>query len=313
MPPDQDPWDATIVGAGPAGVSCAIWLKRLGLRPLLIEARSMLGGLTAGSPYPNPWVATSPGVTGVDLAAALTRSVADAGVDVKLGTSVADVSRLAAVSGAAGTTGGEGPERPAVGGFRLSFADGGHPPLAATTLVVASGVRPRDGGLAPRPEILIGPGRHVLDHDFRGLRVAILGGGDNALEHFAIISGRGAAALDVFARTLRAQKRWLDATPRKNLHVGPYRVDDRELTVAGRPYDRLLVFYGYAPVADFTVSLGLARDAAGYLRTDSRTAETSAAGVYAIGEVANRLHPSVVTAMADGVTAAKAIQRRLGR
>ncbi len=52
----------------------------------------------------------------------------------------------------------------------------------------------------------------------------------------------------------------------------------------------------------------LRRTARGYVATDAVTAQTSCAGVYAIGEVAQRQHPCVVTALADGVVAAKAIQ-----
>lgn len=70
---------------------------------------------------------------------------------------------------------------------------------------------------------------------------------------------------------------------------------------------------GWEPQADFADSLGLERDSRGYLRTDFATAQTSLPDVYAIGEVADRMHPCVVTSLADGVTAAKAIQRRWER
>jgi len=58
---------------------------------------------------------------------------------------------------------------------------------------------------------------------------------------------------------------------------------------------------------------GLARTDQGFLATDAVTAETSLPGVYAIGEVAQRMHPCVPTAMADGVIAAKAIERVLNK
>lgn len=81
----------------------------------------------------------------------------------------------------------------------------------------------------------------------------------------------------------------------------------------GRPYDLILVFYGWEPQAGFADGLNLARDARGYIQTETATARTSLPDVYAIGEVANRAHPCVVTAMADGVVAAKDIQRRWER
>ena len=55
----------------------------------------------------------------------------------------------------------------------------------------------------------------------------------------------------------------------------------------------------------FADDLRLARDERGYIRTDFATAETSVPDIYAIGEVAHRMHPCVVTSMADGVVAAR--------
>ena len=289
--------DIAIIGGGPAGASCAVWLKRLGLKPLLIEASDRLGGAPARSPYPNPWVATSPGADGPRLAAAIARSVAGAEVATLLGHRVEALSRAEAPSGAAGfSIRGGGP-----GGAAYS--------LLADIVVIASGVRPRRGGHAYRPEILVGPGGHILGQDFSGLSVAILGGGDNAFEHYGIIRGLGAREVHIYARSVRAGRALQAAVPSADLTVGAYAADDRNLTVGGRAYDRIIVLYGYEPVTAFGTGLGLATNPEGYLRTDPATAETSVRRVFAIGEVANRMHPSVVTAMADGVVAAKAIQR----
>src|SRR3546814_9992901 len=68
------------------------------------------------------------------------------------------------------------------------------------------------------------------------------------------------------------------------------------------PYTTLfLSFYGWEPCIEFAEMLGLRRSAQGFIATDMQTAQTSCAGVYAIGEVAQRQHPCVVTALADGV------------
>ncbi|MFU1949387.1 FAD-dependent oxidoreductase, partial [Bordetella avium] len=48
-------YDAVIVGAGPAGASCAVWLARLGLAPVLVEASARPGGLTADNPFTDDW------------------------------------------------------------------------------------------------------------------------------------------------------------------------------------------------------------------------------------------------------------------
>ena len=72
-----------------------------------------------------------------------------------------------------------------------------------------------------------------------------------------------------------------------------------------------MVFYGWQAQLNGLESLGLSCSEKGYVNTHVHTAETNVSGVYAIGEVANRHHPCIITSMADGVVAAKAIQYRL--
>ncbi|AHV94049.1 pyridine nucleotide-disulfide oxidoreductase family protein [Bordetella holmesii ATCC 51541] len=112
---------------------------------------------------------------------------------------------------------------------------------------------------------------------------------------------------------MRAQQQWVQRAGGQGVTVGAYEVDPLARCVNGQHYDLILVFYGWEPQADFADGLELARDAHGYIQTDGATARTSLPDVYAIGEVANRAHPCVVTAMADGVVAAKDIQRRWER
>ena len=87
----QQVYDAVIVGGGPAGVSCAVWLARLGLSPLLVEAGERLGGLTATNPFADDWIAALPGATGQQIAANLAQSTQAAGVPVSLRSPVAQV------------------------------------------------------------------------------------------------------------------------------------------------------------------------------------------------------------------------------
>ena len=65
----QQVYDSVIVGGGPAGASCALWLARLGLSPLLVEASERLGGLGNDNPFADDWIAVLPGVTGQQVAA----------------------------------------------------------------------------------------------------------------------------------------------------------------------------------------------------------------------------------------------------
>jgi thioredoxin reductase len=287
--------DALIIGAGPAGASCALWLARLGLSPMLVDARPAPGGLLHESPYRNDWIVTQPGVTGNDLAEGIGLALAATGVPMMLGS----FARSAIRSGG--------------GTYEVQFElpDGAPRMLAARHIVIATGVRPRAGGFERSDRVLIGPGVHIAKQDFTGLRVAILGGGDNAFENYEFVRRGGASAVHIYARTVRAGHVFTERVARGDVRIGAYVVDPVSIQVDDESYDLLLVMYGWEPVAVFAAQLGLERDAKGYISVDFNTCRTSVAGVFAIGEVTARSHPSVVTAMADGVTAAKAIQRAI--
>lgn len=285
-------YDAAIVGGGPAGVSCAVWLARLGLAPILVERGPAIGGLCLSHPFPDNWNATLPGFTGPQVAENLALSLEQAGVP----TLTSSATEHAA---------------PHAAGYTLQVA--GRPaPIIARHLVLATGVRART---LPQPDargvegILVGPGSHIVSQDFQGRRVAVLGGGDNAFENALYAMGHG-AQVDLYARTVRAQHQFVRQFPAEAITIGSYQVSPAALHVNGKAYDLVMVFYGWEPCMQFAHALNLRRSARGFVATDMETAQTSVPGVYAIGEVAQRLHPCVVTALADGVTAAKAIQAR---
>lgn len=291
-------WDAVVVGAGPAGASCAVWLRHLGFTPLLIEASDRIGGLAARNPFDDIWTVTSPSQTGAQVAQHIAEQVRLAGIEVWF------ESRLEALDG----------QKPL---FELSVARAGAAPvlIRAKRVVLATGVKPR--GLAGFegqffPGVIVGPGDAVMALDFAGKRVAILGGGDNAFENYEFAKSRGASDVKIYARTVRAQKQFVSRVVAADVQVGHAQVDPVTRTVNGQSYDYILVFYGWQANLDFATTLPLALDERGFVATDTAQAQTSLPGVFAIGELAQRMHPCVPTAMADGVVAAKAIERDLG-
>ncbi|HEU0229289.1 MAG TPA: NAD(P)/FAD-dependent oxidoreductase [Burkholderiaceae bacterium] len=286
-------FDAVIVGAGPAGVSCAVWLARLGFAPALIEASDHIGGLCRANPYVDDWNACLPGMTGDQIADNLAQSLRLAGLEPRLSSFVRGVRA-----------------QPRGVSVMLQSGDAS---LSGRFLVLATGVRarPLPGAGDAVPGVLIGPGRHIMAQDFRGLRVAVLGGGDNAFENALYATGHGAAAVRLFARTVRAQRQLVRKVPVAQVVLGDYVVDAGARTVNGEAFDLILVLYGWDPCAEFAQTLDLRRSEHGFIATDQVTTLTSHHLVYAIGEVAQRLHPCVVTAMADGIAAAKAIQARI--
>ncbi len=297
--------DALIIGGGPAGVSCAVWLARLGFSPMLLESREHVGGLCRDNPFLDEWNASLPGMTGPQVADNLALSLELARVSVRLSCAVQHVE-------------------PAGQGFAVA-ASGLDYPLRARHVVLATGVRARplfDAALDTGPGgallpdacpagLLVGPGAHIVAQDFRGKRVAVLGGGDNAFENALYAMEHGADTVHIYARRIRAQQQFVRKVPPAGVSVGGYSVDAAARSIDGEPYDLILVFYGWEPCVGFADALGLHRSAQGFIAADMRTMQTSYPGVYAIGEVAQRQHPCVVSALADGVAAAKAIQARI--
>ena len=217
----QQVYDSVIVGGGPAGASCALWLARLGLSPLLVEASERLGGLGNDNPFADDWIAVLPGVTGQQVAANIDASVRAAGVPLRLSTRTTDV-------------------RPCKGGIEATLAGPGGETtrVRGRTLVIASGVRAK--GLpdhppgASWPGVLIGPGSPIVAQDYSGLSVAVLGGGDNAFENYVYVRNRGARAVHLYARSVRAQQQWVQRAGREGVRIGPYQVDPAARSVDGR-------------------------------------------------------------------------------
>lgn len=293
-------YDAMIIGAGPAGASCAVWLSLLGFRPIVIERAKMVGGLSAHNPFQDAWNVTAPNFTGEQVAANIKHSLDSARVPVLLAQTVTGIERLEHIESHSPL-------------FRVFFGD--HNVLTVRHVVIASGVthkRPPQMQLGKvYPYVLVGAGRHVYHHDFSDKKIAVLGGGDNAFENALYAINHGAQQVDIYARHVKAQKKWLNNKQLKHVYVGEYTFDPDLATVNDTPYDSIMVFYGYEPQLEGVRHLNLTLTETGHIWTEDKTAQTSLLGIYAIGEVANRMHPCMITSMADGVVAAKAIQRRL--
>jgi len=284
--------DALIAGGGPAGAACALWLKLLGLSPVLVEKGEQLGGLQNCNPFPGDWIPGLPGITGTAMAGSIHDHVRRLGVATLTRCAVTAVARLSQ------------------GGWEAQLAGEGPGTVRARFLVLATGVLPVTGGLEESASVLIGPGRKVADVDFRGKRVAILGGGDNAFENFLFARDRGATATRIFARHVRARRDLRRQVPSDAISGPAYRADAKTMRVNGEPFDVFLVLYGWEPVNPVGKQLGLVTDEKGFVRSDERR-RTSDPDVYAIGELAQKLHPCVATSVADGIVCAKDIQSRL--
>lgn len=318
-----------IIGGGPAGMSCALWLANYGLRPVVIERESALGGMARLSPYPNDWLLGRPGESAKENAVAFARHIERTGVETWLG---GQLKRLT---------------RKRDGGFRLDVAfSGGRKTqsLSCPAIVIATGTAFRGEEwldqvtnakrVAAAGRVHLGPtwagefwagepGAHP------GAHVAVVGGGDNAFDVSRVLAEKGVQVTIVMrSKSPHARPQLIDRL-RRHEASGTAKVlaertvaalDDAGSKVRVRldgggeiEADHVVLLLGYRPntAEPWLAGLALEKDPDGYLIVDGNM-ETSCRGVFAVGDVANPVHPCIATAIASGTMAAREIQKRLG-
>ncbi len=293
-----------VIGAGVAGLSTALWGAVLGLRVVLFEARDRSGGQLRDIPLPMENVPGHLRVSGEALAETLRAQVIAAGVDVRVG------------------------HRAELDARALTVRSDRAAPLSPEAVVIATGVRRRLLGVRGEREFA---GRSVLHNVgadpsvYAGRRAVIVGGGDDAFEHAALLAPHAAEVTlvhrgDRFSArpalrdpVLRdARVRVLPSTIVEALEGGE-RVESVALrSREGRSViaaDVVFVCVGPSPASE---GFGVATDERGYVRVD-RLQRTSREGVFAVGDVCCPEAPTIATAMGHGAIAAKAVVGGLAR
>jgi thioredoxin reductase (NADPH) len=312
-----------IIGGGPAGMSCALWLCNYGLNPILIEAEPALGGMARRSPYPNEGLLGRPGESARENAAAFARHIRQMPVEIRLGARPLHVHRADQ------------------GRFRLEVAAADPPATQSITcraIVLATGTRFAGDewldGVANARRMMEQGRVHVGAPWARepgaqwGSHVAVIGGGDNAFDVSRMLAEQGVKPTIIMrSRSPRAQPlmverlrqfessgaarviagRTVDALDHAGEAALNLRLDDGAKLAA----DQVLLLLGYRPNSDasWLAEINLERDKHGYFIVDANK-ETSCRGVFAIGDVADPLHPCIATAIAAGAMAAREIARR---
>lgn len=309
-----------ILGAGPAGLSAALWLRNLGLAPRVADIAERAGGLQNLNFLANDWVLGQPGQTGPVLARRFVHDARAAGVPMSMGVRPLKVTREA-------------------GGFLVRFDNDEE--IACRAVLVATGTRYRAqevlagvngiADVAPG-RVAYGPYAFADLDNLAGKRVLIVGGGDNAFENARLLAPR-AAMVHLAVRGRPRAQQGLAAAVAAEVAAGRCRLlgpasllsahEGRDglaatLTVAGTTerltVDRIHVLAGYEPntafigaVFDTALATAVGRDALGYLLVDA-AGRTGAPGLYAAGDVCNPTFPSVVSAIAQGALVAKTIE-----
>ncbi len=291
-------YDVIIIGGGPAGLAAALYAKRAGVSVLVLE-RSIYGGQVTNTPT----VENYPGIlniSGVDLAMALYEQVTGLGIEVRLEEPVS--YQLDAPAKAVATARGL---------------------YEAKAVIVANGVKRRTLG-CPGEERLAGRGvSYCATCDgafFQGAEVAIVGGGNTALEDALFLSNNCAAVHLIHRRDqFRGSSILAEAVKkRQNIHLHLNSVVEEitgEEKVAGArlrdvttgeetrlELSGVFVAVGLAP--DNAAFAGqLALDGAGYIQA-GEDCRTNLAGVFAAGDTRTKEVRQIITAAADGAVAA---------
>jgi thioredoxin reductase (NADPH) len=300
--------NVVIIGSGPAGLTAALYTARANLHPLAIEGLQPGGQLTITTMVEN-WPGHRDGVMGPQLMADMRAQAEHFGTEFVSGlVEKVDLS-----------------QRP----FTLTL-DGGRQ-IQARALIVATGASAKLLGL-PSEMKLMGRGVSTCatcdGFFFRNRPVAIIGGGDTALEE-AIYLSKLASHVTVIHRrdSLRASKIMQDkamANPkisfRWNTVVQEILADQRGDVNAARLLDTSsnsveeLAVDGVFVAIGHTPNTGLFRgqldmDEGGYLVT--RGTRTNVTGVFAAGDVQDQVYRQAITSAGTGCMAAMDAERWL--
>ena len=295
----QKIYDIIIAGAGPAGLTAAVYARRAGKSVLLIEKEAFGGQITL-SPHAENYPFTRP-MSGNELVEVLVEQVMNLGADVEVGA-VVDVS--------------ENADKTVT--VRTDYQE-----FTGRTLIIATGLKHRLPG-AEGEQKFIGSGISfcaVCDGAFfKDKAVAVIGGGNTAVQDAIYLSKICSKVYLIHRRSeFRAEKHVADGLAAcaniepvlnstvarfigegklsgivvKNRETG----EERELSVSGA-----FIAVGFAPNNGVFAEL-VKLDESGFIRS-GEDCKTSRPEIFAAGDCRTKSVRQLVTAGADGGVAA---------
>ena len=292
-------YDVGIIGSGPAGLSAAIYAKRANLSAVVIEKEYEGTGQIAESGQVDNYLGL-PGISGYDLGEQFREHAVKLGVAF-LEQEVTEIKK----------------EDSAV--FTIIFEDGSS--VETKTVIYAAGAAPRRANI-PGEQEYSGKGVSycvICDGSFyRGKKVAVLGGGDTALDDAVYLADLAEQVYVIHRRKeFRGAATTVEKLRKKENVMFVLEHQVKEITGAEKvngviledgtaiAVDGVFVAYGSVPQTDLVKEL-VTLDAAGYVKAEE-TGETSLAGLYVAGDARTKKLRQVVTAVSDGANAATAV------
>ncbi len=290
--------DVVIVGAGPAGLTAAIYAERAGLDTVVLE-KGAIGGQVAITPVVEnyPGFTRIPGKTLMDMMAQQAMQYAE----IHLSEEVLDVKRRR-------------------DGRFLVITNRGR--YLSRALILCTGATHRRLGV-PGEERFLGRGVSYCatcdGYFFKGKKVIMVGGGNSAVTEALYLDSIGVEVTLVHRRDkLRAEKKLQESLFQRGIPVlwntvveeikGEEMVTEVRLRdlKENRSYtmktDGVFIAVGYEPVNTVGKKLGLELTEDGYIKVDSAQ-RTSLPGVYAAGDITGGIK-QIVTAVGQGAVAA---------
>ena len=293
-------YDTIIIGAGPAGMTAALYAARSNLKVALIE-----GGLPGGQMNNTTDIENYPGyanISGPELAEKMFEPLENLGVEHLFGLVEKIEDR---------------------GDFKEIITEDER--FEAKTVIIASGANHRHLGVPGEEDYNSRGVSYCAVCDgafFRDEDLLVVGGGDSAVEE-AIFLTRFAKSVTIVHRRdeLRAQKVLQDrAFANEKIRfvwdsvVESIHGDERKVTgvtfknvktgeTSQADFGGIFIYVGLDPVSEFAADLGIT-DEAGWILTDHQM-KTSVAGIYAVGDVRQKDLRQITTAVGDGAIASQ--------
>ena len=293
-------YDTIIIGAGPAGMTAALYAARSNLKVALLER-----GIPGGQMNNTADIENYPGyanISGPELAEKMFEPLENLGVEHLFGLVEKIEDR---------------------GDFKEIITEDER--FEAKTVIVASGANHRHLGVPGGEDYNSRGVAYCAVCDgafFRDEDLLVVGGGDSAVEE-AIFLTRFAKSVTIVHRRdeLRAQKVLQDrAFANEKIRfvwdsvVESIHGDERKVTgvtfknvktgeLSQAEFGGIFIYVGLDPVSEFAKDLGIT-DEAGWILTDHQM-KTSVAGIYAVGDVRQKDLRQITTAVGDGAIASQ--------